>query len=64
MASDTETRRRWIAPPAEGDFDGLELAWLDPADQDDRHVLILSEHPELSDAIRRDPDEVDVGGSA
>lgn len=41
---------------------GIELSDLDPADEDDRHFLILGEHPELVPAIERDEDEVEVEG--
>lgn len=54
---DQTTRRSWLLPPAAGVFDGMDLSLLDPADGDDRHVLILSEHPELAQALDSDQEE-------
>lgn len=59
---DAASRRTWAVPPASGTYDGIDLAFLDPSDPDDRHLLILAEHPEVHDAIRRDADEVEVDG--
>jgi hypothetical protein len=49
-------------PPAAGTWEGIDLAYLDPADPDDRHFLILGEHPELEEALQGDADEVEVDG--
>jgi hypothetical protein len=57
-----EERRAFAAPRAAGEFDGIELAYLDPSDENDRRTLILAEHPELHDAIEADLDEIHVGG--
>jgi hypothetical protein len=42
-----------VARPSErvvtGEFDGIDLAYLDPNDEDDRRMLILAEHPELQE---------------
>ena len=35
----------------------MDLSLLDPADEDDRRVLILSEHPELAQALDSDQEE-------
>ena len=32
----------------------IELSLLDPGEEDDRHFLILAEHPELQQAIEDD----------
>ena len=40
--------------PAQGVFDGIDLALLDPADADERAILIRAEHPELAEQIERD----------
>jgi hypothetical protein len=53
-----EARRRFAMPPASGDFDGIELADLDPADSDHRHILIEAEHPEYHRALQSDVDEI------
>jgi hypothetical protein len=56
-------RRQFAIPPAAGDFDGMELSLFDPAHADDRHMLILAEHPELYDAIEAGLDEIHVDGN-
>ncbi len=56
-------RRQFAIPPAVGDFDGMELSLFDPADADDRHLLILAEHPELYEAIEAWLDEIHVDGN-
>lgn len=40
-------RRAFVAPPAEGTFDGIDLALLDPAVAEERFILIAAEHPDL-----------------
>jgi len=55
-------RRNFASPPAEGVYEDIELAWLDPADQDDRRMLIEAEHPELHQALRRGDDEILLHG--
>lgn len=54
--------RIWLAPapgsaPPEGDLD-----LLDPADEDDRAVLIRAQHPQMAAAIERGEDEIEVDG--
>lgn len=58
-----EARRRFVCPPARGRFEGIELEYLDPADPDDRRMLIEAAHPELHRALRRDDDEVVIQGT-
>jgi hypothetical protein len=53
-----EARRRFAMPPASGDFDGIELADLDPADSDHRHILIEAEHPEYHEALQSEMHEI------
>ena len=60
-APDSE-RRRFAVPPAQGLVRGIDLTLLDADDADDRHLLILAQHPELWEAIEEDRDEVEVGG--
>jgi hypothetical protein len=55
-------RREFACPRGHGSFRKLELELLDPADPDERHFLILAEHPELAKAIDEQRDEVVVGG--
>src|SRR5687768_1912082 len=61
VMSETE-RRLFVAPPASGDYDKIDLALLDPADPDERRLLILAEHPELHRAIQADRGEIHVDG--
>jgi hypothetical protein len=58
-----DERRRFAVPPATGEFDGIDLAFLDPNDEDDRRILILAEHPELRAAIANDRDEIHLQGA-
>ncbi|HLG08639.1 MAG TPA: DUF1841 family protein [Gaiellaceae bacterium] len=58
-----EERRHFVCPTARGRYRGIELEYLDPADPDERRILIEAEHPELHRALRRRGDgEVFVGG--
>jgi len=47
-----------------GIVDGIDLALLDPADSDERRLLIEAEHPRLRQALRDDVDETVVDGQA
>jgi ABC-type branched-subunit amino acid transport system ATPase component len=60
---DVAERRRWLFPPVTGSFDGIELVFLDPANPDDRHLLIMAEHPDYRRVIEEGRDEVEVDGS-
>ena len=51
VAVSVEERQRFAVLPAEGHIDGIDLALLDPADEDERRLLIESEHPELRRAL-------------
>lgn len=64
VGANDEERRCFACPPARGDFEGIDLSFLDPADPDDRSFLIRAEHRELAAAIRRGEDEVVLGGTA
>ena len=55
-------RHHFACPPQRGRFRDLDLSFLNPADPDDRHFLILSEHPELARAIERGEEEIVIGG--
>ena len=57
-----EARLEFACPRGQGLFGELDLALLDPADPDDRHLLILAEHEELARAIESDEEEVLIGG--
>jgi Domain of unknown function (DUF1841) len=59
----SEERRRFAVPAATGEFDEIDLAYLDPADEDERRILILAEHPELYDAIEAGLDEIHQHGT-
>jgi tetratricopeptide (TPR) repeat protein len=47
-------RQGWLFPLAPGMFDGIRLDRLDPSDEDDRTILIRSEHPEFDDAFEQE----------
>jgi hypothetical protein len=40
----------------------MELAFLDPANEDERTVLIRAEHPELAEAIDRGEEQIEIDG--
>ncbi len=63
LAEDQAARRAWAVPRATGSLGSIELRYLDPANPDDRYFLILSEHPELREAIERDFDEMEIDGN-
>lgn len=58
-----QERRDWTLPPGEGIVRGMDLANLDRKDADERHFLILAEHPELIEAIENDLDEIVLEGN-
>jgi hypothetical protein len=59
MASDDAERRRAFAiPPIEQPPEDLVLEWLDPADEDDRAILLEAAHPELD----TDAETMVIGG--
>jgi hypothetical protein len=62
IAADATDRRSFACPSQRGRFQGVDLSALDPSDPDDRHLLILAEHPELASAIHRNEDDVVIGG--
>lgn len=55
-------RRSWLFPPVSGVVDAIDLADLDPADSEDRQLLIAFEHPKLDEAIGSGVQEVVVDG--
>jgi hypothetical protein len=60
--SDAAERRRFAVPPATGRLDDIDLSYLDPDDPDERHLLIVAEHPELQEAIDSDHPEIVIDG--
>jgi hypothetical protein len=58
-----DDRRSFAVPRTTGEFDGIDLAFLDPNDKDDRRVLILAEHPELHRALEAGLTEIHVKGT-
>jgi hypothetical protein len=60
---DDEARRAFAVPPASGEFDGIDLALLDPSDPDERRMLIIAEHPELAPALVAGRREIHVRAS-
>jgi len=61
--NDHTARRAWLLPPASGVVDGIDLSLLDPAEEGDRHFLVLAEHPELAAAMQNDEDWAELQGS-
>jgi hypothetical protein len=58
-----DDRRSWTVPSGHGTYQGLSLELLNPADEDERMLLIEALHPELEDALRRD-EEMVIDGEA
>ncbi len=59
---DVAARQVWAIPPRRGTLRGVDLAFLDPSDSDDRSLLVEAEHPEFARALRQHED-VDVDGA-
>jgi hypothetical protein len=57
-ADDRERRLAFAIPPIEQPPENLDIEWLDPADHDDRSLLLRAAHPELD----FDAETVVVGG--
>ncbi len=57
-----EDRRSFAMSPQRGTYDKFDLSRLDPADPDERRILIEAEHPELHAALRAEIDEIDRSG--
>ncbi|MGQ0802347.1 MAG: DUF1841 family protein [Actinomycetota bacterium] len=55
-------QRNWLFPPRTGTMRGIDLSALDPADEDDRRLLIEAEHPELRSALDRGAHEITLRG--
>jgi hypothetical protein len=60
--SDETARRAFAVPPARGVLGEIDLALLDPADRDERRILIEAEHPEFADSLDRDEEFVIIDG--
>jgi hypothetical protein len=57
-----EERQKFAILAAEGEMDGIDLKLLDPADEDERRLLIEAEHPELRRALTEGQREIRIGG--
>ncbi len=57
-----EERRSWAFPPLERVVGGIDFALLDPADPDERSVIIRGEHPEFAAAFDAGRDEIELDG--
>jgi len=53
---------KWLFRPRHDVLDDIDVAFLDPEDEDDRRFLIAAEHPRFWRAIQEGAPEVDVGG--
>jgi hypothetical protein len=62
--SGVEARRAFAVPTASGDFDGIELGFLDPGDDDERALLIRAEHPDMALALERGDEEIEIEGQS
>jgi hypothetical protein len=61
--SDDAARRAFVMPPVSGESGDIDLELLDPADPDERRILIEAEHPEFAEALDDvDQDTVTIEG--
>jgi Domain of unknown function (DUF1841) len=60
--ADYADRLAFAIPPIDDAPDWIEPEFLDPADQDDRALLVRAAHPELDAAIREGAETVMVAG--
>jgi len=60
--ADDAERLAFAIPPIDDPPDWIDAELLDPADQDDRALLIRAAHPELDAAISSDPESAVVDG--
>ncbi len=60
-SDDAAARRAFAFPPLHTTVDGISTDDLDPADQDERELLVMAEHPEFARALKTGAD-VQVGG--
>lgn len=49
-------------PATSGVVEGIDLSVLDPAEEDDRHFLLLAEHPEMAQAMTDGRYEIEFAG--
>ena len=66
MDVDEDARRAFAIPPLPPRAslgEDIDPAWLDPADADERALLIRAAHPEMDAALRAGEDEIDIAGS-
>jgi hypothetical protein len=59
---DRERRVRWLFRPRDDVLENVDVALLDPRDEDDRRLLIAAEHPRFWKAIEDGTPEIEVGG--
>lgn len=58
---DRDELRAWLAAPPGAAVPGVDPELLDPADQDDRGLLVRAQHPAASAAVERGDDEATEG---
>ena len=57
-----EARRQWAVPKRSGTVKGIDLAYLNRADLNDRRRLIAAEHPEYQNALENGVHELVIDG--
>ena len=55
-------RRSWAVPPGHGTYQGLELEWLDPDDENERGFLLEAQHPEMAEALEAHEEMITESG--
>jgi hypothetical protein len=59
---DHERRVKWLFRPRSDVLEDIDVTLLNPDDEDDRQLLIASEHPRFWRAIEDGNPEIDIGG--
>ncbi len=55
-------RQGWLFPERSGSFDGIDLEHLNPADEDDRTILIAAEHSDWVPTLEASAPQIQVNG--
>jgi hypothetical protein len=62
VTTDRDRRVRWLFRPKDGVLEDIDVSLLSADDENDRRLLIASEHPRFWRAIEEGSPEVEIGG--
>lgn len=60
--ADRERRIKWLFKPRKDVLEDIDVDLLDPDNEDDRHLLIASEHPQIWKALEQGESEIELRG--